>query len=485
MRSYCIYDGKKIDIAEIYHVIDGMQINIPEKVEMYRELGRNNQLFCPCGCGNNVVIVAGPKRLRRQHFRLKSDFQKPKCTFAEESQLSINSKIVLKCWLEKSIHSANKEILYRVPISQVSESKRAYELSIYSPELDVGIIYARKDSNVVNEKISLIAEHVYTKILYVNDQINEETEGQYPEYMYRFQKIQGFCFYLEMEEETPYNEVIGKVSVYAKDYKGLWQWIPVCYGYLDDYEIDSDGKLICMGTAVMEAVSERLSEFKTEQAEKAEQARKEKEEAEKREQDRLRQQEELKKKWEKKRQEAEEERKKRKEEEQKSKLAEIEQERQTEREEKEREEQEYAKNYPKLLTLYEYLTQVKMIFGYFDSDQTDGTVRQYPIRCDIKGVKINKARHYIEVAETSHKKILFFVIEKGYCDARKPGSGVPYAMLNYSEVEDIVVDFTERYKCVKGNEMTGCSAPDIRCPHMNDDMICLHGGCCTYQKSLL
>lgn len=38
MRSYCLYNEKYLDIADIYEVIDGKQINIPEKLKEYRKL---------------------------------------------------------------------------------------------------------------------------------------------------------------------------------------------------------------------------------------------------------------------------------------------------------------------------------------------------------------------------------------------------------------------------------------------------------------
>ena len=39
----------------------------PEKVEKLRELGRKGLLYCPCGCGSNLILVAGDKNLRERH----------------------------------------------------------------------------------------------------------------------------------------------------------------------------------------------------------------------------------------------------------------------------------------------------------------------------------------------------------------------------------------------------------------------------------
>lgn len=49
LRTLALYKGKFIGIESIYTVSDGMQLNIPEKVESLREKSRNNELFCPCG----------------------------------------------------------------------------------------------------------------------------------------------------------------------------------------------------------------------------------------------------------------------------------------------------------------------------------------------------------------------------------------------------------------------------------------------------
>ena len=58
-RTVCLCDGKYIGIETIYTVVNGNQINIPEKLRGLREKSRRNQLFCPCGCGSNLILVAG------------------------------------------------------------------------------------------------------------------------------------------------------------------------------------------------------------------------------------------------------------------------------------------------------------------------------------------------------------------------------------------------------------------------------------------
>ena len=62
-RSVCLCDGKYIGIESIFTVIDGKQINIPDKLSALRTRSRKGELFCPCGCGANLILVAGDRNL--------------------------------------------------------------------------------------------------------------------------------------------------------------------------------------------------------------------------------------------------------------------------------------------------------------------------------------------------------------------------------------------------------------------------------------
>lgn len=70
-RTVAICDGKYIGIESIYTVINGHQINIPDRLKNLREKSRNNKLFLITTCGANLILVAGDKNLREQHFRIK------------------------------------------------------------------------------------------------------------------------------------------------------------------------------------------------------------------------------------------------------------------------------------------------------------------------------------------------------------------------------------------------------------------------------
>ena len=78
-RTVALYKDKYIGIETIYTVVNGRQINIPEKLRELRARSRNNELFCPCGCGANLILVAGDKNLREQHFRMKDGSSDQDC----------------------------------------------------------------------------------------------------------------------------------------------------------------------------------------------------------------------------------------------------------------------------------------------------------------------------------------------------------------------------------------------------------------------
>lgn len=369
MRSYCLYNGNYVDIAEIYEIKDGKQINIPEKLKYYRKLSDSRQLFCSCGCGDVVILVAGDRNLRKQHFRLLHKFANSNCVYLEESDISVQSKIMLKCWLNKNLPVMEHGIKYRVPISQLTESKRRYELTMYSENYDIGIIYNKHTTNILEEKVELLSEYVKSKIIYVTRIENEETDGQYPEHMMRIQEAQRFCFYLDMRKESLYEEVEAKVSIYEKTYRGLWVALDVCNGLLDDFALNTDGLLVYKDELVLDLVDKKRENFQADQERELEKIRKREEE------ERLRQEKARLERTERERLRQEKERKVQEErermEEERRKQRELEQER--EREERQRREEEeqnrFLSKYPKYAKIYKLLKELKSIKGVFVSDQ--------------------------------------------------------------------------------------------------------------------
>ena len=160
-RTVALYKDKYIGIETIYTVINGKQINIPEKLRELRDKSHNDELFCPCGCGMNLVLVAGDKNLREQHFRAKIGTGESECSVPTESETSIDSKIVLKCWLDDKLNS--KDIESRVPIEEIGGTSRKIEFTFFSKSNRLAIRYWRTRSNILEDNldVSLLAKDYF------------------------------------------------------------------------------------------------------------------------------------------------------------------------------------------------------------------------------------------------------------------------------------------------------------------------------------
>ena len=484
MRSYCLYNGNYVDIAEIYEVRNGKQINIPEKLKYYRKISDSRQLYCSCGCGEVVILYAGERNLRRQHFKLLRKYANSNCEYQEESEISVKSKVMLKCWLSKNFPVMEHEIKYRIPISQLTENKRRYELAVYSEDYDIGIIYNKYLANMLAEKVELLSECIKSKIIYVTRIENEETDGQYPEHMIRIQEAQGYCFYLDLDKESLYEEVEAKVSIYEKTYLGLWKALNVCNGMLDDFSINTDGLLFYKGELVLDLVDKTRNRFQTDQKYELEQIKKHEEEK------RLRQEKERLERAERERLRQEKERKEQEErnrlEEEKRKQRELEQER--EREERQRHEEEernrFLEDYPKFARIYKLLKELKSIKSVFVSDQWDGKTKNYPIELEIDKLRINRDKHRIEVSDSKQQKVYIYILEGKFNKVRVPGTGIPYKELNYIRIDDVENSFRTAFNCAYKECYNGveCSAPDINCQFLSISNICVCDKGCTYQK---
>lgn len=241
-RTVCMSDGKYIGIESIYTVINGQQINIPEKLKELRMKSQHNQLFCPCGCGANLILVAGDRNLREQHFRLKdSEFYKD-CSIITEGQISVDSKIVLKCWLDDKLYDENIES--RVSISSVDDIERKYEFTFFSEKYKLAISYCHDRANLSDEKFNILENNSKSiKIIYIADFTNKGTNGQYPERLMKIQDRQGYCLYLSIDGADYYNAKLESVF-YEQDIDGFWQEILFAEGYISEYSIDDAGDLL-------------------------------------------------------------------------------------------------------------------------------------------------------------------------------------------------------------------------------------------------
>lgn len=281
-RTVALCDGKFIGIESIFTVVNGKQINIPDKLAALRLKSRNNELFCPCGCGSNLILVASEESLREQHFRLKSGEFNKDCQVVTESKRSVDSKIVLKCWLDDKLRDDGLES--RVPIADISDTDRKYEFTFLSRTKAIGISYCHDRVNLSDEKLKILAENsAGIKLIHILDACNFKADGQYPEAEMKVQDVQGYCLLLNIGDGTDYLEAGMRGVFYAQNLDGLWEKIEFCNGKLSDYGFN-DGEPVINGepiSALVVASKKKYTEKLKEEQAAREEARKRKEAYEK------------------------------------------------------------------------------------------------------------------------------------------------------------------------------------------------------------
>ena len=258
-RSVALCDGKYIGIESIYTVINGNQINIPEKLKELRIKSQRNELFCPCGCGANLILVAGDRNLREQHFRLKDSSYESKCHVTTEGKVSVDSKIVLKCWLDKNLNTDDIET--RVPINLVDDVNRKYEFSFLSRNKRLAISYCYDRANLSDEKLEILkANSRGIQLIYIVDNSNRCSNGQYPEALMKIQERQGYCMFLEVKDAS-YDKAKLSTVLYVQDCDGLWKEVCISTGVVNDYVISNEGHLLFCGTSLLVLSHKKKLEF--------------------------------------------------------------------------------------------------------------------------------------------------------------------------------------------------------------------------------
>lgn len=266
-RTVALCDGKFIGIESIYTVVDGKQINIPDKLTALRARSRKNELFCPCGCGSNLILVASENNLREQHFRLKTGEFNKECQAVTEGKRSVDSKIILKCWLDDKLH--DESIESRVPIADVSDTDRKFEFTFLSKTKAIGISYCHDRVNVSDIKLKLLADNsTGIGLVHILDACNFKADGQYPEAEMKIQDIQGYCFLLDIGDELDYFDAQMRAVFYAQNLDGLWEEVEICNANLSEFSFDA-GKITCAGKMVRDLADSSKKQFEDKlQAEK-------------------------------------------------------------------------------------------------------------------------------------------------------------------------------------------------------------------------
>lgn len=272
-RTVCLCDGEYVGIESIFTVINGRQINIPNKVEALRQKSRQNQLFCPCGCGANLTLVAGDRNLREQHFRLKDGEFEKNCHFVTEGKRLVDSKIVLKCWLDDKLKDCN--IQSRVPIHALDDTNRKYEFTLLSKEKSIAISYFHDRVNLSDEKLDILEGNSKNiKIIYIVDVSNGGVCGQYPESLMKIQSKQGYCFYLSIDD-SDYDKAELEAVFFAQDIDGLWQEISFAQDKISKYDIDDKGIVFLKNSSMDELCQKAREDFVKQQGAIIEQRKKE------------------------------------------------------------------------------------------------------------------------------------------------------------------------------------------------------------------
>lgn len=245
-RPTCLCDGRLIGIESIYTVSEGKQINIEDKLEALRKRSRNKELFCPCGCGANVILVAGDRGLVNQHFRLWDNSQEKECQYVSEGEMSVCSKIVLKCWLEDKLPGTNIET--RVPICAVDDTDRKYELTLLAKDKNIAVSYCHDRANLSDEKLGILdGNSAGISLHYIVDIANTGNRIQYPEMMMKIQKRQGYCLFLQLSSVDLLRANYADCELrafYCCEENGHWNEIEIVSDSLSTFSFGASGELL-------------------------------------------------------------------------------------------------------------------------------------------------------------------------------------------------------------------------------------------------
>lgn len=276
VRSICICNDNYMGVEEIYTLCEGMPIYIEGEVERVRELGRQRKLFCHCGCGANVTLVAGKEMKRAPHFRLWRGSNVEGCTALDESDNSIWSKLMLKLWIEEKLNAKN--IGRKVALNKVTSSDRKFEFTFYDYDNRVGLCYWNKSDNITSDKVSAVEScEDIRNIVYITDISNAGTDGQYQEFMNKIQNVQGYNLFLNLNtkdmQKVLYEKIVLDVRVFVKTYIGFWKEVCVLSDTLSNYSFSPDMEFLHNGESVRGVVAREIDLFKKKDTEQEENER--------------------------------------------------------------------------------------------------------------------------------------------------------------------------------------------------------------------
>lgn len=257
-RNSCLYNNKIIGIENFFYLSDsGKEIKVDTgKIEEFRRLGSEDKLFCPCGCGARLCIVAG--EIQVKHFRLKKNQLKIDeiCNWSEETEESISSKFILKIWLEQNnCIGLRRDIL----TSEIGHTDKKYQITYYEPHRQIGVSYIRDKYNINEDKLNTISS-ILKSVFFITSIHNINNLWQYPEQLIKIQKEQGYTILLENNDNMNYLEAKLLVIYQYKDEYEEWTKVTIAYDYIQKYTIEDD-ELIYNGKKIKAILSEKLKEI--------------------------------------------------------------------------------------------------------------------------------------------------------------------------------------------------------------------------------
>ncbi len=211
-----------------------------------RRASRERRLFCTCGCRSNLQLVAGDRSVTtRRFFRNYMDYANANCCY-DESPLTQRSKILLRAWLNHTLH---RDLLSDIPIAEIDRGNRRYELTYYAQECDFGLVYANEAKNIPFEKIQELDEYRKMHLLYISDIHNLLQGGQLPVHQIDMQDKQGYCLFLKIadpeKEEYLLSDATLVCTYYIREYldRGIWIGLPVLEDGITAFSISPQGAL--------------------------------------------------------------------------------------------------------------------------------------------------------------------------------------------------------------------------------------------------
>lgn len=263
MKTECIYvdDDRRERILYIDELVTVEYSNdeihyMNNDSRLFREVrraSREHRLFCTCGCGGNLQLVAGDKSTTtHRFFRNYMDSANANCCY-DESPLTQKSKILLRTWLNQTLQ---RDLQNDIPIAEINKGNRRYELTYYAQAYDFGLVYANEAKNIPFEKIQELDEYREMHILYLSDIHNLLQSGQLPVHQIDMQDKQGFCLFLKIadpeKEEYLLSDATLVCTYYIREYldHGIWISLPVLEDSITAFSISPQGALCYKGRSV-------------------------------------------------------------------------------------------------------------------------------------------------------------------------------------------------------------------------------------------